>query len=137
MFENPRPEREPFRRVPVRYVNRAAANRDQPAADLAAVEEPLEIRLHGKPFATIMRTPGDDRALAAGFLLSESVIGSAADIGAVEHCRHPDQHHAHNVVDVYLVGEGREALERHLDARRNVLTSSSCGLCGRVAIDSI
>ena len=73
--------------------------------DLAAVEEPLEVRLHGKPFAVIMRTPGDDRALAAGFLLSEGVVRTADDIGAVEHCRHPDRPDGHNVVDVYLLGD--------------------------------
>jgi FdhD protein len=137
MSDAPRPERAPYRRVPVTYVNRAAHDRNQPSTDVAAVEEPLEIRLHGKPFATIMRTPGDDRALAAGFLLSESVVRSSADIGAVEHCRHPDQVRAHNVVDVYLLGEAQAAIERHLEDRRNVLANSSCGLCGRVAIDSI
>jgi len=137
MSETARPERAAYRRVEVTYVNRGAHDRDHPSTDVAAVEEPLEIRLHGTPFATIMRTPGDDRALAAGFLISESVIRSSADIGAVEHCRHPDQVQAHNVVDVYLVGEARGQMQRHLDERRNVLANSSCGLCGRVAIDSI
>ena len=137
MSETARPERAAYRRVQVTYVNRAAHDRDRPSTDVAAVEEPLEIRLHGTPFATIMRTPGDDRALAAGFLLSEAVVRSSADLGAVEHCRHPDQLQALNVVDVYLVGDARGALQRHLDERRNVLANSSCGLCGRVAIDSI
>jgi FdhD protein len=137
MSEIPRPERAAYRRVEVSYVDRDAPDRDQPSTDVAAVEEPLEIRLHGTAFATIMRTPGDDRALAAGFLLSESVVRSPADIGAVEHCRHPDQLPAHNVVDVYLVGDARGDMRRHLDERRNVLANSSCGLCGRVAIDSI
>jgi FdhD protein len=137
MSDIARPERAPYRRVPVSYVNREGPDRDEPSTDVAAVEEPLEIRLHGTAFATIMRTPGDDRALAAGFLLSESVVRSSADIGAVEHCRHPDQLRAHNVVDVYLVGDAHGAVARHLEARRNVLANSSCGLCGRVAIDSI
>jgi FdhD protein len=105
--------------------------------DLAAVEEPLEVRLHGKPFSVIMRTPGDDRALAAGFLLSEGIVRTAADIGAVEHCRHPDHPEGHNVVDVYLVGSAAASLDAHLDERRNVLTNSSCGLCGRVTIESL
>src|SRR5216684_5437398 len=54
--------------------------------DRAAVEEPLEIRLHDRPFAVIMRTPGADRELAAGFLLAERVIRSADDLGTVAHC---------------------------------------------------
>ncbi len=105
--------------------------------DCVAIEEPLEVRLHGKPFAVIMRTPGDDRALAAGFLLSEGVIESAADIGAVEHCRHPDHPDINNVVDVYLFGDAAGSLDRRLAERRNVVTGSSCGMCGRVTIDSL
>jgi FdhD protein len=105
--------------------------------DLAAVEEPLEVRLHGRPFAVIMRTPGDDRALAAGFLLSEGVIVGAADLGAVEHCRHPDHPEHHNVVDVFLLGDAAAALDERLAGRRQVVTNSSCGLCGRVTIDSL
>jgi FdhD protein len=105
--------------------------------DLAAVEEPLEVRLHGKPFATIMRTPGDDRALAAGFLHAEDVIRSNADIGAVEHCHHPDHPDVHNIVDVYVLGTSAEALDERLRERRNVMANSSCGLCGRVTIESL
>src|SRR5215210_7753614 len=58
--------------------------------DVAAVEEPLEIRLHGRPFAVIMRTPGADRYLAAGFLLAEGVIGSAEDLGTIKYCVDPE-----------------------------------------------
>lgn len=105
--------------------------------DLAAVEEPMEVRLHGRPFAVIMRTPGADRELAAGFLFSEGVIASADDIGAIEHCRHPEHPAQHNVVDVYLLGPAAAALDEHLHARRRILTTSSCGLCGRVTIDSL
>ena len=60
-----------MRRVMVTRVGRsAAAGRE----DVAAAEEPLDVRLQGQSFAIIMRTPGDDRALAAGFLFSERVI---------------------------------------------------------------
>ena len=106
-------------------------------ADVAAVEEPLEIRLHDHSFAVIMRTPGADRQLAAGFLLAEGLIAGADDIGAVEHCRHPDHPEAHNVVNVFLLGEAAQALPRKLDERRNVLANSSCGICGRVTIESL
>lgn len=136
MSESVRPERAAFKQVPVIYVDRAARG-DAGTSDVAAVEEPLEVRLHGKPFAVIMRTPGEDRALAAGFLFSEGVVRDSSAIGAVEHCRHPDQKKAHNVVDVYLLGDAKGSLDRLLEERRQVLTNSSCGLCGRVSIDTI
>ena len=123
-----------YRTVPVRRIGRA---REGVTKDVAAVEEPLEVRLHGKPFAVIMRTPGDDRALAAGFLFAEGVVRAADDIGAVEHCRHPDRPQSHNVVDVYLLAEAAESLPKLLDERRNILANSSCGVCGRVAIESL
>ncbi len=126
--------RSPFRRVQVTRIGRAAA---RSADDVAATEEPLEVRLHGRSFAVIMRTPGADRELAAGFLLSESVIRSHDDLGAVEHCRHPDHPEVHNIVDVYLAGEAAATVDARLEQRRNIVTSSSCGLCGRVTIDSL
>jgi FdhD protein len=128
---------EQYRTVSVIHVGRGGRAADGMANDRAAVEEPLEVRLHGKPFAVIMRTPGDDRTLAAGFLLSEGVVRSAADLGAVERCRHPDRPEGHNVVDVYLLGSARAALEDRLAERRNVLTNASCGLCGRLTIDAL
>src|SRR5712692_1199614 len=63
----------------------------------AAVEEPLEIRLHGRPFAVIMRTPGADRELAAGFLLAERVIRSADDLGTIEQCTDAQRRSAFDV----------------------------------------
>ena len=105
--------------------------------DTVAVEEPLEVRLHGKPFATIMRTPGADKDLAAGFLLSEGVISTADDLGAIEHCRHPHHPEYHNVVDVFLTGPARRKMDRHLEERRHVLSNSSCGVCGRLTIESL
>lgn len=106
------------------------------ASDPVAVEEPLEIRLHDRPFAVVMRTPGADRELAAGFLLSEGIISSAQELGAVEHCRHPDRTEAHNVVNVFLLGEARTRLDETLSARRYVAANTSCGMCGRVTIDA-
>jgi FdhD protein len=123
-----------FTRVSVRRVGRNDTGSD---IDAVAVEEPLEIRLHGRPFAVIMRTPGADRELAAGFLFSEGVIGSASEVGAVERCRHPHYPELHNIVDVFVVGAARDTLEAKLAERRNVLATSSCGLCGRVAIECL
>lgn len=118
-------------------VTRVGRGDGKPVEDLAATEEPLEVRLHGKPFSVIMRTPGADRELAAGFLLSEGVIHSHEDLGAVEHCRHPDHPDVHNIVDVYLMGDATSRVNEHLEQRRNIMTSSSCGLCGRLTIDSL
>src|SRR2546427_7889668 len=67
-------------------VTRVRGRARAPDIDRAATEEPLEVRLHGRPFAVIMRTPGADRELAAGFLLAERVLTSADDLGAIEYC---------------------------------------------------
>jgi FdhD protein len=115
-----------FEVVQVRGGNR----RTQP--DRAATEEPLEIRLHGRSFAVIMRTPGHDRELSAGFLLSERVISTSDDIGAIAHCADAD---AENIVNVTLTDES--ILDRTLADRRQVTTNSSCGLCGRRTIESL
>src|SRR5438093_9491418 len=77
---------EAFRPVDVTRVRGRARASD---IDRAATEEPLEIRLHGRAFAVIMRTPGADRELAAGFLLAERVLKSADDLGAIEYCTDP------------------------------------------------
>lgn len=124
----------PSRMVPVVHVDPAGATR---TTDAAAAEEPLDVRLHGKSFAVIMRTPGEDRALAAGFLLSERLIRSADDIGAIEHCRHPDQRKAHHVVDVFLRGDAAARVPAMLEHRRQVIANSSCGVCGRATIDEL
>ncbi|HEX9540281.1 MAG TPA: formate dehydrogenase accessory sulfurtransferase FdhD [Streptosporangiaceae bacterium] len=96
-------------------------------ADLLAVEEPLEIRVDGEPLAVTMRTPGDDIDLAAGFLASEGVIASPSDVTSIKMC---DE----NVADVTL-GAGVTLPDAGL--RRNFLTSSACGVCGKDSIDAI
>jgi FdhD protein len=124
----------PVRRVTVTRVGAAGAEHVE---DLAAAEEPLDIRLHGESFAIVMRTPGEDQALAAGFLFSERVIRAAGDIGAVEHCRHPDREDVHHVVDVFLRGPAVERARERLATRRRVAATSSCGVCGRASIDDL
>src|SRR3954470_2083315 len=124
---------EALRRVAVVRV-RGGARAEE--ADRAATEEPLEIRLHDRPFSVIMRTPGADRELAAGFLLSERVLRCADDLGTIEYCTDPearaDDGGSTNVVNVTLTDPSRaEAL---LATARRVTTTSSCGLCGRQTI---
>jgi FdhD protein len=98
-----------------------------------------------------MRTPGADRELAAGFLLSERVLKHADDLGTIEHCRDvretsgvvdsgersAQSRTAENVINVTLTGQSRQGLEKALAAKRQTMTSSSCGLCGRLTIDSL
>jgi FdhD protein len=102
--------------------------------DRAAAEEPLEIRLHGNAFAVIMRTPGADRELAAGFLLAERIVDSADDVGTIAHCVDSGVA-AENVVNVQLVDAHRA--EAALAGRRRVAANSSCGVCGRVTIEDL
>ena len=106
-------------------------------SDRAATEEPLEIRLHGHPFAVIMRTPGAERELAAGFLLAERVIDGADGLGTIAHCTDPGADHPENVVDVTLADGSAEGIDRLLAGRRQVMSNSSCGMCGRRTIESL
>ena len=109
------------------------------ARDVVAIEEPLEIRLHGRPFSVIMRTPGADRELAAGFLLSERVLRGPDDLGTIEYCSDvipgPGGTNQSNIVNVTLADPSRAGTL--LDAARRVTTNSSCGLCGRQTIESL
>ena len=91
-------------------------------ADLLAVEEPLEIRVDGRPLAVTMRTPGHDEELALGFCLSEGLAPSSARV--------PDDLAA-NTVDVDAPGSDPERLAR------SFYTSSSCGVCGKGALEAV
>ncbi len=100
--------------------------------DITAREEPLEIRVEGRSVAVVMRTPGHDEELAAGFLVSEGVVKSARDILEISQC--PSTGNAHgNVVDVLLGG----AVVNWDSLTRHVFSASSCGLCGKTSIDSV
>src|SRR5881409_1078904 len=100
-------------------VTRVRGRARAPDIDRAATEEPLEIRLHGRPFAVIMRTPGADRELAAGFLLAERVLKSADDLGAIEYCTDPSAEHPENIVNARLMNGSPQALDAMLAERRN------------------
>jgi FdhD protein len=97
-----------------------------PAGDLeqdeVAVEEPLEIRVGGTPVAVTMRTPGHDDELAIGFLLAEGISVSAA---------RPTADLAANTIEVEAEGADLDRL------RRNFYTSSSCGVCGKGALEAV
>jgi FdhD protein len=95
---------------------------DGPAHDVVAVEEPLEIRIGGRPVAVTMRTPGHDEELALGFALSEGLQPAAARI--------PDDMAA-NTVELEAPGFDPERLAR------SFYTTSSCGVCGKGALEAI
>ena len=101
-------------------------------SDVAASEEPMEVRLEGEPFAVIMRTPGADRELAAGFLFAERVIVAASDLERIE--RDPQER---NVMEVRIRAARASDLASGEGNRRRVVTNSSCGLCGRLSIESL
>ena len=105
-------------RVDVLRLPSGASERDE-----LAVEEPLEIRVGGTPVAVTMRTPGHDEELALGFLRSEGVPAESA---------HPTADLAANVIEVEV--PARFDLER---LRRNFYTSSSCGVCGKGALEAV
>ncbi len=104
------------------------------APDAAAREEPMEIRLGDEPFAVILRTPGADRDLVAGFLFAEQIVRRADEIVRIDYCRDPLHRRQRNVVAVELAGP--PPAER-LAERRRVATTSACGLCGRVTLRSL
>jgi FdhD protein len=91
--------------------------------DRVAVEEPLEIRVNGKPLAVTMRTPGHDDELAAGFLWGEGLLAGPPSVELPEDL-------AANTVDV--LGE----LTRD-PGERNFYISSSCGVCGKGALEEV
>jgi FdhD protein len=112
---------------------RAGAPRRK-APDALAVEEPLEIRVEGRPVAVTMRTPGHDPELAAGFLLTEGVIAGVADIFEISPCGVPDASGFGNVIEVSLRRPDAIDFAR---LTRHVFGASSCGLCGKATIDSV
>ena len=102
--------------------------------DWLAAEEPLEIRIEGSPVAVVMRTPGADLDLVAGFLCTEGVIDGEDDIHAMAHVGDPPDPQG-NTVDVVLA-PGVPAARRGM-ADRNLFASSSCGVCGKASIDRV
>ncbi len=118
--------------------NDAVSHRDE-----LATEEPMEIRLQGPggapvPFAVTMRTPGSDFELAAGLCCTEGIVRSARDLETIAYCvsdvreqpARPEQQY--NVVTVRL----RQPVPDDVRARR-YLANSSCGICGKAALDEV
>jgi FdhD protein len=113
-----------------------------PRADVLAGEEPLGIRVDGAALTMTMRTPGDDLELAAGFLASEAIIRSPADIAEIKLCDGTACGHADNGADHTGMGNIADVtLARGVSvtpgARRSFLTTSACGICGKTSVEDI
>src|SRR5215471_11883027 len=125
---------------PDRHATRTAATvrwedkRGQEAQDRLAVEEPLEIRLNGKPVSVTMRTPGHDFDLAAGFLFTEGIVRESRQIGSIARCSSAGADDDGNVVDVLTAPDGPPPDEGW---QRSFYLTSSCGICGRSSIEAV
>lgn len=95
--------------------------------DVVAIEEPLQILVQNKAISITMRTPGDDKALALGFLFTEGILKSFSQ---VEDIIQTDE----NTVNVLLE---ESVLQQLPDLQKNFYTTSSCGVCGKSSIDKI
>ncbi len=104
-------------------------------ADALVVEEPLEIRLGQERFTVTMRTPGNDFELTRGLLLTEGVIRSEADIGQIRCCDTGDAADTEisNIVTVQL----KTPMSASRRWQRNLMAGTSCGLCGKAAIEAV
>lgn len=98
----------------------------RPEAHELIGEEPMAIRIEGRPYAVIMRTPGDERAHAAGFCLAEGIADTLEDIASIALCEGSDS----NVVAITLTGGRREKIADLMD-RRGFISQTSCGICGK------
>ena len=126
--------------VPIKKVE---ANSTTDTPDLLAVEEPLEIRIEfgkksarqQKAISITMRTPGNDLELALGFLFTEGIISSYADVSNIHHCADPQTpEERENVVKAELSPAVDIDLER---LQRHFYTTSSCGVCGKASIEAV
>jgi FdhD protein len=130
-------ERQPITRRRAQRVTVASASISEPGADELVVEEPLEIRIASDTLATVMRTPGEDHFLAAGFLYGEGIIRSLADLGRVAHCGRPSDAGYGNLIDI-APGPGTVLAPELVSAtHRGTVVNAACGICGRERIDDL
>ena len=111
-----------------------AGNAPRAEMDDVAREEPLEIRVDGRSVAVTMRTPGHDKELAAGFLLSEGLILKKGDLREIAHDRGCEVEHGENILNIFLSPEVEIDFKR---LTRHVFASSSCGVCGKASIGAV
>lgn len=115
--------------VALTWIERVGRERRELVRDEVAIEEPLEIRVDGRALAVTMRTPGHDEELAVGFLLGEGLIAGGGDVAAVG----PNAELEANIVEVST----RAGLMRDPFAERRFHMTSSCGVCGKGALEQV
>jgi FdhD protein len=113
-------------------VRRWRAGETRLEQDELAVEAPLEIRLGKSPITVVMRTPGDDEELVAGFLFDEGIIDGAADIRAMARPPLPAPAERGNVIEVELRQGARRA-----PSQRLFFSVSACGVCGKRSLGEL
>ena len=114
-----------------RRVTRSTVSGSTVESDQLVTEAPLEMRLGGTPLAVLMRTPGDDADLLLGFAITEGIVLSPREVReAVPVADDPEQ----NRWEIVLADGVRVDPEQF---RRNLYTSSSCGVCGKASIDAL
>lgn len=106
----------------------------RPKRETLAGEEPLEIRVNGKPLAVTMRTPGHDFDLVAGNLVSEGFLSNRQELATMRYCagKNEDGEQTFNVIDAAVLG-----LDPASISERKVVTTSACGVCGTTSIDEV
>ncbi|MDH6194726.1 FdhD protein [Mycobacterium frederiksbergense] len=123
-----------------RRAHHVTAGQTTARPETLVVEEPLEIRINGKPITVTMRTPGSDVELAQGFLLTEGVIGQRDDLLTVRYCRGAEEdesgfsQNTYNVLDIALAPH---VPMPEVDVTRNFYTTSSCGVCGKASLEAV
>ena len=125
-----------------KLITRWEATEPTQIEDELVVEEPLEIRVGQQSLIVVMRTPGHDFELAAGFLYTESLITSGDDIEIIAYCdEEPSETQASGLSSLQNIVNVRLAGELDLDAesgwQRNFHANASCGLCGKMTIESV
>ncbi|MEO7412603.1 MAG: formate dehydrogenase accessory sulfurtransferase FdhD [Opitutaceae bacterium] len=118
----------------VRVARHSAGHEPEQCDDFVAVEEPLEIRVNGRPFAVVMRTPGHDLELSAGYLLSEGILTQRGQIVRIGPCLARAPGEADNVVAVELTDFDARKLRT---LARTSTMGSSCGTCGKTSIEQV
>jgi FdhD protein len=95
-------------------------------------EEPLLINVEGRPYAVVMRTPGDEIAHAAGFCLSEGLVDTPEDFASIGFCSDIDE----NSIMIQLNDKRKKSVTGQLE-RGGFLSQTSCGICGREMIEDL
>ncbi len=129
-----------FQQTSTKQIIRWNQSTSKQVEDELVIEEPLEIRVAQQSLMVVMRTPGHDFELAAGFLYTESLIELVDDIEIIAYCEDTNADSTHfsefqNIVNVHL--KNGFDLEKHDGWQRNFHANASCGLCGKMTIESV